>query len=83
MSDAWSGGSTRAWRKTRAFVLERDGYRCQVQREGCTTVATHAHHLDGKEFGDDPDRLVAACAYCNLAEGKPQGDPEPLRGIAW
>lgn len=77
MSHAWRSGSTRAWRKLRAAVLLRDGYRCRVgpdraqrgQPDVCTTLATHAHHLDGKAAGDDPARIVASCAACNLAEG--------------
>lgn len=66
MSKSWEAGSTRAWRRTRARVLARDGYTCQVRLPGCTTRATHAHHLDGKAHGDNPARIVAACEHCNL-----------------
>lgn len=34
MSKAWSRGSTRAWRKLRAWILARDGYRCRAHRDG-------------------------------------------------
>ncbi|MEC3975097.1 HNH endonuclease [Amycolatopsis sp. H20-H5] len=86
MSKTWEGGSTRAWRKVRAFVLERDGYRCQVRRDnGCTTVATHGHHLGGREVtGDDPDFVVASCEHCNLSEGDPRAhDPAPQPRTRW
>lgn len=78
MSKGWESGSTRAWRRTRRAVLERDRYRCQLQLPGCTTRATHVHHTRGKQMGDDPAHLVAACAHCNLATGDPsKHDPEP------
>jgi 5-methylcytosine-specific restriction endonuclease McrA len=86
MSKGWEGGSTRAWRKVRAAILERDQHRCQLQVEGiCKTLADCVHHLKGKQFGDDPAYLVAACTPCNLHVGDPnQGtsDPDP-RPPAW
>lgn len=74
MSKAWSKGSTRAWRRTRAGVLARDGYRCQVQLEGvCTGRATCVHHTLGRAVsGDDPRYLVASCNECNTAVGEPR-----------
>lgn len=92
MSKAWAGGSTRAWRRVRAFVLGRDGQRCQVgpqrrargERDVCTVVATQGHHLDGKAAGDDPNRVVASCGPCNLAEGDVTArDPEPTVRAWW
>ncbi len=86
MSGAWGRGSTRAWRKTRKSVLDRDGHRCQLMLGGCTTIATHAHHLDGKAAGDNPDRIVAACEHCNLVTGDPAApghDPEHVQRTAW
>lgn len=88
----WEGGSTRAWRKIRAAVLKRDGYICQLRLEpdkkahfdGCTHKATHAHHLDGKAMGDDPNRIVAACAACNQRIGDPTRlDPEHEPHTRW
>jgi 5-methylcytosine-specific restriction endonuclease McrA len=40
----WAGGSTRAWRKTRAVVLQRDNYTCTTP--GCNEPATEVHHID-------------------------------------
>jgi 5-methylcytosine-specific restriction endonuclease McrA len=78
MSKSWASGSTRAWRKVRARVLARDGYRCRLQLPGvCTGRASHVHHLHGKARGDDPAYLVAACAACNLKVGDPTKAPDP------
>lgn len=81
MSRAWANGSTRAWRKTRALVLARDGYRCRLKLDGCTTLATHAHHIDGKAAGDDPTRLIAACEPCNRRVGNPLKNNPPTRPV--
>lgn len=86
MSRSWAKGSTSRWRRTRALVLARDGYRCQLQLDGCTTVATHVHHTQGRAVsGDDPGQLVAACAHCNLAVGDPSTgrDPRPRPQTRW
>lgn len=77
MSKSWAGGSTRAWRRTRALVLERDGYQCQLRLPGCTHLANHVHHTIGKQFGDDPALLMAACAHCNLTLGDPSKVTDP------
>ena len=86
MSKRWAKGSTRAWRRVRAQVLARDGYRCQLRLPGvCAAKATHVHHLLAREVaGDDPAHLVAACAPCNLRTGDPsRHDPAPRPGRWW
>lgn len=92
MSRDWSGGSNTQWRRTRAAVLLRDGYRCQIAYPGtwrtrdgslrrCLEVADCVHHKDGKRYGDDPARLAAACTPCNLRVGDPnapgRAQPDP------
>jgi hypothetical protein len=86
VSKAWTGGSTSAWRKLRAFVLLRDGYRCRVRIKGvCIERATQAHHLDGVANGvvPSPDRVVAACAPCNLRVADPNKASAHQRVVAW
>lgn len=55
MSALTPRGSTRAWRRLRAFVLRRDGFRCQMQ------VAASGRHVED----DDP----AAARRCNAYAG--------------
>ena len=90
VSSAWRGGSTREWRKVRARVLLRDGYRCRLQLPGCQGVAPlrggHVHHVKGKARGDDERDLVAACRPCNLSVGDPTRgarNPEPRSMTRW
>ncbi len=87
MSAGWTGGSTTAWRRLRAQVLQANRLsnagRCTVRVgalcprhhrrcEGiCTGVATQAHHTRGKRHGDDPRYIVASCAACNGHVGDP------------
>jgi 5-methylcytosine-specific restriction endonuclease McrA len=84
MSKAWAKGSTRAWRRTRLAVLNRDGWICQLCHQRIdprlrppNPRSASVHHLDGKVYGDDPTRLVAAHRLCNLAAGDPTAAPDP------
>lgn len=85
MSRAWQGGSTRAWRKIRTHVLQRDGYRCQLKLQGCTIRADEVHHTVAREVaGDNPDLLVASCSSCNKVVGDPRPhDPQPRPRTQW
>jgi hypothetical protein len=79
VSRAWAGGSTRAWRRLRLWVLDRDGWRCRLRIAGvCTDVATCVHHTLGRAVtGDDPAYLVASCDPCNKHVGDPARKPDP------
>lgn len=78
MSRSWQGGSTRRWRRLRALVLVRDGYRCRLRLDVCTGLATCVHHTAGRSVtGDDPTYLVASCAPCNLKLGDPTKHSDP------
>lgn len=86
MSYSWKGGSTSQWRKTRAVVLARDGYRCQIRLPGvCTDKATQVHHTQGRSVtGDDPRYLVASCRECNLKIGDPtKASFKPKKMTSW
>lgn len=84
MSKDWEGGSTRQWRRLRAFVLARDNFTCRMNLDGCTELATAVHHVDGVAKGKicPPDRLLSCCVNCNNAVGQPTqpGFPHPERG---
>lgn len=57
--------STAAWRKTRRFVLARDGHRCTWLEGGrrCTNPATEVDHIREWADGgiDDPSNLRSLC----------------------
>ena len=57
-------GSTRAWRKQRLRVLERDKYKCKL----CGGDATHVDHIQRRRDGgtDAMKNLRATCQSCNL-----------------
>jgi 5-methylcytosine-specific restriction endonuclease McrA len=66
-------GSTRSWRKVRAFVLARDRYRCQIA--GCWQPADHVDHItplvaDGLS---ELWNLRSTCARHNLQKGAQSG----------
>ena len=88
MSQAWKGGSTRAWRRRREAVLaenlERNGGRCTLGVEGvCTGAATQVHHVLGRAVtGDDLRYLAAVCAACNLYVGEPGKVSPPHRVVS-
>jgi len=84
----WTGlrprrGSTSAWRRLRAYVLDRDGRRCQLPVDAAGDYDQGADQLlvagladDGQPTGlplpshpDDPANLRAACARHNLQRG--------------
>lgn len=88
----WQGGSDTRWRRFRAWVLERDGYLCRVQLEGCTVraplVGGHVDHVIPLHQGGakyDPANVRASCRSCNLKRGRARErfDPEPDPISSW
>jgi 5-methylcytosine-specific restriction endonuclease McrA len=76
-----AAGSTRKWRKLRAFVLVRDGGICHIcGRAGATTV----DHLIPRAHGgsDDPANLAAAHKSCNEARGARVAE-QPVTSRRW
>jgi hypothetical protein len=55
------------------WVLEADGYQCQIKAEGaCEGHATHAHHVFGRGRSPDddceqPDARLSVCHSCHVA----------------
>jgi 5-methylcytosine-specific restriction endonuclease McrA len=82
VSASWAGGSTRTWRKLRMYVLNRDGFACQVltrSGEACGAWATHVDHIvplskGGPKYDDRNCR--AACSSCNLRLGARSTTPD-------
>lgn len=72
-------GSTRASRKLRATVLERDGHRCHW----CGAHADTDDHLIPLALGgsDAIDNHVASCRPCNAAKGDKA--PEIFAASEW
>jgi 5-methylcytosine-specific restriction protein A len=60
------------WSSLRLFVLERDGYRCQLAYASCIVDATEVDHI---EPGDDhrPVNLQAACVPCHRIKSAREG----------
>lgn len=73
-------GSTRAYRKTRAEVLERDGSRCFYC---ASTDRIQADHIIAEIHGgsDDASNLRAACMRCNLAKSDDALRPRPTVAV--
>lgn len=58
-----------AWRRRRLEILERDGWRCQIQGPKCLGEANEVDHKAPISMGGsklDPSNLRAACRPCNL-----------------
>lgn len=67
-------GSTARWRRLRALILERDGYRCRmptVDGTPCNRPADTVDHIVPRARGgtDAPENLRAACKACNSSAG--------------
>ena len=56
----------------RRFIRDRDGGRCQIQGQHCTTFATAVDHIVAVVEGGDfwnPTNLRATCVACNSSRG--------------
>jgi 5-methylcytosine-specific restriction endonuclease McrA len=63
---------TRQWKRTRLYVLIRDGYVCQIRGPKCRGYATEVDHIVARVDGGavfDPSNLRAACQPCNGGRG--------------
>lgn len=65
------GYDTTYWYALRRDVLTRDNYRCRLQHDGCTIVATSVHldpNLKGLHTVAYATDCLAACLHCHGIE---------------
>ncbi|WP_082966820.1 HNH endonuclease [Mycobacterium sp. 852002-51163_SCH5372311] len=68
--------STRAWKRLRRQVLERDRYQCQTRGPYCTGHATQVDHIINTAAGGpplDPNNCQAICQPCNTRKASAEG----------
>jgi len=61
-------GSQQGFNNVKAYVLHRDGYRCQYRKAGTKHAKQlHIHHITFRSQGgsDAPDNLVTLCQRCH------------------
>ena len=59
---------SRAYKRIRLYVLDRDRHICQIRGPRCTYFATDVDHIVARADGGDvwnPANLRAACRHCN------------------
>lgn len=72
-----ASGSTRRWRRIRAWVLNRDGHRCQVLVDDDGQVVEAPRPSTPPAGPDDVAWLRAACSFHNLTRGAILTDKRP------
>lgn len=72
-------GSTRRWRRIRDYVLQRDGYACQVLLDEAGDVVEAPRPETPPAGPDDPAWLRATCPNHNLTRGKATTDAPAQR----
>ncbi|MGZ3333981.1 MAG: RNA-guided endonuclease IscB [Isosphaeraceae bacterium] len=60
-------GAQKGFYNTKAYVLHRDGYKCQSGRRSKHSPKLHVHHKVFRSQGgsDEPSNLVTLCATCH------------------
>jgi len=70
----YQNGDQKGFYNVKAFVLHRDGYRCQSGRKAPHSQKLHVHHINFRSKGgtDAPGNLIALCNSCHdkLHEGE-------------
>jgi 5-methylcytosine-specific restriction endonuclease McrA len=78
------GVTSAYWKRLRKAVLERDGYRCQLQvDERCTLLATTVHLdpvLEGNHLLALPHHCQSACLHCHGVVDAPRASESRDRG---
>jgi hypothetical protein len=76
VSRAWANGSTRAWRKLRRYVLDRDGWRCRMLEDDGHTCGRQLRPMD-----PNPAHRATVQHLDPIGEGHPLL-PDPDRLVA-
>jgi hypothetical protein len=76
VSRAWAGGSTRAWRRLRSYVLARDGWRCRMPDDDGAPCGRQLRPKD-----PDPKHRATVQHLDPIGEGNPKL-PDPDRLVA-
>ena len=67
---AYQEGPQQGFNNVKAYVLHRDGYKCQYKKAGTKhTDKLHVHHVVFRSQGgsDSPENLVVLCSSCHDA----------------
>ncbi|MBI4750384.1 MAG: HNH endonuclease [Acidobacteria bacterium] len=71
---AYQTGPLKDWYNTKAYVLHRDGHRCQSGQKIQHSVKLNVHHVQFKsrQGGNRPENLLTLCLTCHtdLHDGK-------------
>ena len=65
-ADAWL--TSAQWKRTRLYVLDRDGWQCQIHGPRCLGYANEVDHVVTRADGGamfNPANLRASCGPCN------------------
>ena len=75
---------SRRWRRVRAAVLRRDGFRCRVCGHGGRLEVHHVNPL-WRSAGDpfDADGLETLCRACHFERHGKRAKPDPRGRAAW
>jgi hypothetical protein len=75
MSERGAGRTDRAWRRIRAYILDRDGWHCYLCRRPIDPSLSGRHpygasvdHLDNDRHNNHPTNLRACHLRCNTAK---------------
>lgn len=65
----YQDGRQKGFYNTKAFVLDRDGYKCQSRQNVKHSEKLHVHHIIFRSQGgsNEPDNLITLCETCHRA----------------
>lgn len=69
MLHSYSVAYSEDWADISLAVKQNAGWKCEICGTPNNFETGHiltVHHLDGREFNNDPENLIAACQRCHL-----------------